>query len=93
MTFSLYLLYVIVFGVVFMQSVLDSMHYFQLNSYRFDTHVKWMRQNLGRFMPHNMLAVLLLIDALISFNIRAKLGIALALLIIAMKRKGHREEE
>ena len=84
MTFSLYLLCVIVFGVVFMQSVLDSMHYFQLNSYRFDTHLKWLRQNHGRYLPHNILAVLMLVIALIPFNVNVKMLLCILLLCIAI---------
>ena len=84
MTLYLFFLCFTAFCFAYALALIDSMHFFQLNSYRFDTHTKWMRQNLGRFMPHNMLAVLLLIDTLIPFNIRAKLGIALCLLIIAV---------
>jgi UDP-N-acetylmuramoyl-tripeptide--D-alanyl-D-alanine ligase len=84
MTLYLFFLCFTAFCFAYALALIDALHFFQLNSYRFDTHVKWMRQNLIRFMPHNMLAVLLLIDTLIRFNIRAKLGIALALLIIAV---------
>lgn len=84
MTLYLFFLCFTAFCFAYALSLVDALHFFQLNSYRFDTHAKWMRQNFSRFMPHNMLAVLLLIDTLISFNIRAKLGIALALLVIAV---------
>ena len=84
MTFSLFLLCVITFGVVEMLSILDSMHYFQLNSYRFDTHFKWMRQNSFRALPHNMLAVLMLVVALIPFNVDLKLFFCFLLLCIAI---------
>ena len=84
MTFSLFLLCVITFGVVEMLSILDSMHYFQLNAYRFDTHFKWMRQNSFRALPHNMLAVLMLVVALIPFNVDLKLFFCFLLLCIAI---------
>lgn len=84
MTLYLFFLCFTAFCFAYALALIDSLHFFQLNSYRFDTHCKWLRQNLGRFLPHNMLAVLLLIDTLISFNIRAKLAIALCLLIIAV---------
>ena len=84
MTFSLYLLCVITFGVVYMLSILDSMHFFQLNSYRFDTHFKWLRQNFSRYLPHNTLAVLMLAIALIPFNVNIKLFVCFVLLVIAI---------
>ena len=53
---TLYLLFLCftVFCFAYALALIDSMHFFQLNTYRFDTHVKWMRQNLSRFMPHNV---------------------------------------
>ena len=39
-------------------SAIDSMHFFQLNSYRFDTHTKWMRENGRKYLPHNLISVL-----------------------------------
>ena len=84
MTLYLFLLCFTAFGFAYALSLIDSMHFFQLNSYRFDTHTKWMRQNTNRFMPHNLLAVLLLIVTAIPMNIRAKLILALLLLILAV---------
>ena len=84
MTLYLFFLCFTAFCFAYALALIDSLHFFQLNSYRFDTHVKWLRQNMNRFLPHNMLAVLLLIDTLISFRIRAKLVIALCLLIVAV---------
>ena len=31
------------------KSLVFNMHMFQLNGYRFDTHVRWMKKNLGRY--------------------------------------------
>ena len=84
MTLYLFLLCFTAFGFAYALSLIDSMHFFQLNSYRFDTHTKWMQQNANRFMPHNLLAVLLLIVTAIPMNIRAKLILALLLLILAV---------
>ncbi len=41
-------------------SFIDSMHFFQLNSYRFDTHSKWLRENNRKYLMHKILSVLLL---------------------------------
>lgn len=84
MTLYLFFLCFTAFCFAYALSLIDALHFFQLNSYRFDTHVKWMLQNFNRFMPHNMLAVLLLIVTAIPMHIRLKLGLALALLILAV---------
>lgn len=59
-------------GVIFLISTTmcftDSMHFFQLNSYRFDTHSKWIRENTRKYLPHSILAVLMLIIVLLSAN-------------------------
>lgn len=41
--------------------LIDSMHFFQLNSYRFDTHTKWIKENAKKYYYHAIAAVLLLI--------------------------------
>ncbi len=41
--------------------LIDSMHFFQLNSYRFDTHTKWIRENAKKYYLHAVLSVLALI--------------------------------
>lgn len=56
----------------FTLSVIDSMHFFQLNSYRFDTHTKWMSQNKSKYLAHMILCVLVLIFVLIPMNITVK---------------------
>lgn len=65
-------------------SVLGSMHMFQLNSYRFDTHIKWISQNKSRYFSHMMLSVLLLIIALIPINIYVKTVIACVLFALTL---------
>ena len=79
-----YVLCVLVFCAAFVLSQIDSMHFFQLNSYRFDTHNRWIFKNIGRYMPHSMLAVLLLIVTLIPFNIIFKMIVSIALFALAV---------
>ena len=62
-------------------SVIDSVHFFQLNSYRFDTHTKWMRENLRKYLTHNIIAVLMLIVVFVPMNPMVK-AIALEILFI-----------
>ena len=62
-------------------SVIDSMHFFQLNSYRFDTHTKWIKENSRKYLTHNIIAVLMLIVVLIPMNPVVK-AIALEVLFI-----------
>ena len=62
-------------------SVIDSVHFFQLNSYRFDTHTKWIRENSRKYLTHNIIAVLMLIVVFIRMNPMAK-AIALEVLFI-----------
>ena len=62
-------------------SIIDSVHFFQLNSYRFDTHTKWMRENLRKYLTHNIIAVLMLIVVFIPMNPMVK-AIALEVLFI-----------
>lgn len=72
MTNALFIVAAAVFAVCFTLSIIDSMHFFQLNSYRFDTHTKWMKENFSRYLSHMMLAVLMLIVALLTMNIDIK---------------------
>ena len=62
-------------------SVIDSVHFFQLNSYRFDTHTKWIRENLRKYLTHNIIAVLMLIVVFVPMNPMVK-AIALEILFI-----------
>lgn len=56
---------VIVCSMLFIVStvmcLIDSMHFFQLNSYRFDTHTKWIKENTRKYYLHAVLSVLALI--------------------------------
>lgn len=49
------------FAVSTVMCLIDSMHFFQLNSYRFDTHTKWIRENTRKYFLHSVLSVLALI--------------------------------
>ena len=66
MVTALVFLCMALFFVSSAMSVIDSVHFFQLNSYRFDTHTKWIRQNLAKYMPHAIISVLMLIAVIIS---------------------------
>lgn len=59
--------------------VVDSMHFFQLNSYRFDTHTKWIRENSRKYLTHCIFAVLMLICLFLEISINIK---ALGLIIL-----------
>ncbi|MGN0468411.1 MAG: UDP-N-acetylmuramoyl-tripeptide--D-alanyl-D-alanine ligase [Acutalibacteraceae bacterium] len=73
----------VLYAAGFILSVIDSMHFFQLNSYRFDTHTKWMRENISRYLSHMMLSVLLLIVVFIPMNINVKAALSIILFVIA----------
>ena len=62
-------------------SIIDSVHFFQLNSYRFDTHTKWMRENSRKYLTHNIISVLMLIVVCIPMNPMIK-AVALEVLFI-----------
>ena len=62
-------------------SIIDSVHFFQLNSYRFDTHTKWIRENSRKYLTHNIISVLMLIVVFIPMNPMVK-AIALEVLFI-----------
>ncbi|MCM1365530.1 MAG: UDP-N-acetylmuramoyl-tripeptide--D-alanyl-D-alanine ligase [Faecalibacterium sp.] len=82
MTIALYVAATAAFAVCFALSIIDSMHFFQLNSYRFDTHTKWMRENYSRYLSHMMLAVLMLIVILLTMNIDIKAALFILLFAI-----------
>ncbi|MGN0447759.1 MAG: UDP-N-acetylmuramoyl-tripeptide--D-alanyl-D-alanine ligase [Acutalibacteraceae bacterium] len=65
-------------------ALVNSMHFFQLNSYRFDTHTKWLRENNRRHLSHLILTVLMAIGVLISTNVIYKSVILIILLVIAI---------
>lgn len=62
-------------------SLIDSVHFFQLNSYRFDTHTKWIKTNTAKYLPHSLISVLSLIVVLISASPIFK-GICLTVLFL-----------
>ncbi len=62
-------------------SIIDSVHFFQLNSYRFDTHTKWMTHNAAKYMPHAIISVLMLIVVIISATPIFK-GVSLCVLFL-----------
>ena len=84
MNINLYL--VIAAAVVFLvptaMAAIDSMHFFQLNSYRFDTHTKWMKENTKKYLTHIIFAMLMLIALLFDVGIKFK-AIALIVLLAA----------
>lgn len=68
----------------FTLSLIDSMHFFQLNSYRFDTHTKWIKENSARFLPHFMLSVLILIVVVLSIKIEVKFSLCAILFALSI---------
>ena len=46
------------FFLAYIFVLIDSVHFFQLNSYRHDTHRKWLRENKGKFISPVFFAVL-----------------------------------
>ncbi len=65
-------------------SAIDSMHFFQLNSYRFDTHSKWIKENTRKYLPHSTVSVLMLIALLLNINIVVKAVALIVLLVVAI---------
>lgn len=65
-------------------AAIDSMHFFQLNSYRFDTHTKWMKENGRKYLTHATLALLMLIIQLLSVSPLFKAVALIVLLLIAI---------
>ena len=74
---------IVAFAVTTALSVVDSMHFFQLNSYRFDTHTKWMKENGRKYLPHATFSVLMLICLFLEISINIKAGVLLALFAIS----------
>ena len=70
-----------VFFIATAMGIIDSVHFFQLNSYRFDTHTKWIKENLRKYLSHNIISVLMLIVVLIPMNPAVK-AIALTVLFL-----------
>ena len=74
---------IVAFAFATALSTVDSMHFFQLNSYRFDTHTKWMRENSRRFLAHSTFSVLMLICLFLEISINIKAGVLVALFALA----------
>ena len=80
--FCLVILAAVIFLFPTAMAAIDSMHFFQLNSYRFDTHTKWMKENGRKYLTHAILAILMLIALLFDAGIRFK-AVSLCVLLIA----------
>ncbi len=63
--------------------LIDSMHFFQLNSYRFDTHSKWIRENVRKYYPHSMFSVLVLLFVVLVLPIKVKSIACFVLLVLS----------
>lgn len=85
LTLISYLICVLLFMVSTSLSVVDSMHFFQLNSYRFDTHTKWLKENHSKYLPHAILSVMLLIVVTVPIKITVKLILLAVLFAVTIK--------
>ena len=84
MTTVLVFMAMVLFFISTTMSVIDSVHFFQLNSYRFDTHTKWIRENSRKYLTHNIISVLMLIVIFIPMNPMVKAIALEALFIISL---------
>ena len=73
-----------VFLVSTAMGIIDSVHFFQLNSYRFDTHTKWIRENSRKYLTHNIISVLMLIAVFIPMNPAVKAIILTVLFLLSL---------
>ena len=80
----LFIISVVIFLVPTAMSAIDSMHFFQLNSYRFDTHTKWIKENTRKYLAHATISVLMLIALLFNMNIVIKSVVLCVLLLVAI---------
>ncbi|MEE1321248.1 MAG: UDP-N-acetylmuramoyl-tripeptide--D-alanyl-D-alanine ligase [Acutalibacteraceae bacterium] len=80
----LFIVCAVIFLVPTAMSAVDSMHFFQLNSYRFDTHTKWIKENTKKYLAHSTVCVLMLIALLFNINVAVKAVILAVLLLIAI---------
>lgn len=74
---------IVVFALSLSLCVVDSMHFFQLNSYRFDTHTKWMKENTKKYLTHCIFAVLMLICLFFEISIDIKAGVLIVLFALS----------
>ncbi len=84
MLIALMIITTVLFVCGFSLSLIDSIHFFQLNSYRFDTHTKWIKENFSRHLGHFLLSVMILIVVTLSFKIEIKAGICAVLFALSM---------
>lgn len=64
-------------------ALIDSMHFFQLNSYRFGTHSKWISENFNKYLSHYLFSVIMMILSLFSYRVDIKIGIITLMFLIA----------
>ena len=83
MTLVLFLSCVAAFLIPTGLALIDSMHFFQLNSYRFLTHSKWITENFGKYLSHYLFSVILLILTVFSYRIDIKMGLCALMFIVA----------
>lgn len=83
MTLVLFLSCVAAFLIPTGLALIDSMHFFQLNSYRFSTHSKWINENFNKYLSHYLFSVILLIVTIFSYKVDIKMGLTAVLFIIA----------
>ena len=83
MTLILFLSCVAAFLIPTGLALIDSMHFFQLNSYRFSTHLKWITENFHKYLSHYLFSVILLIVSLFSYRVDVKMGVTALLFLVA----------
>lgn len=84
MTLILFLICLALFAVSYSMAIVDSVHFFQLNSYNPKTHFKWFKQNFAKYLSHNTVSVILLLVVLFSYNINIKLIVSIIILAISL---------
>lgn len=73
----------VLFIISTVMCLIDSMHFFQLNSYRFDTHTKWLKENTKKYYLHAVLSVLALIAVFLEIPGQFKLYACAVIFLIA----------
>lgn len=84
MTLILFLICLALFCVSYSMAIVDSVHFFQLNSYNPKTHFNWFKQNFAKYLSHNTISVILLLVIILSYSITLKLTITAVLLLISL---------
>ncbi len=65
-------------------ALIDSMHFFQLNSYRFSTHSKWISENFSKYLSHYLFSVIMMIFSLLSYRVDIKMGLMTLFFLISV---------